>query len=90
MYVRTAWRAHLVVLGPGAHYNRQYFAAQCIHKELLGYVIPAIGILERQIELVVVIEYIEAFVGGTAWALVIAASAVDVHLRKRENFERYV
>lgn len=85
VYVGTTWRTHLIVLGPSAHYYRQYLAIQRIHKELLSYVIPAIGVFECQVELVVVVEYIEAFVSGAPRTFVIATGAINVHLINRRR-----
>lgn len=90
MYVRTTWRTHLVVLGSCAHYNGQHLTTQRINEELLRYVVPAIGVLECQIELVVVIEYIEAFVRRAARTLVVAAGAIYVHLVKGRQSEGFI
>lgn len=90
MYVRTTWRTHLVVLGSCAHHNGQHLATQRIYEELLRYVVPAIGVLECQIELVVVIEYIEAFVCRAARTLVVAAGTIYVHLVKGRQSEGFI
>lgn len=81
MNVRTIWCTALVVFGTGAHHNWQDISSECVHEELLGDVVHAIGILECQIEFVVVIEYVEAPVGCASGAFVGAARAVDVNLQ---------
>lgn len=80
MNIRSIRCTVFIVLRPGAHHNRQYVSAQCIHIELFGDVILAVGILERQIEFVVVVENVEAFMRCAARTFERAAWAVNVDL----------
>lgn len=84
MNVRSIRRRLRVILRSGAHHNGQNVAVQRVDKQLFGNVVAAVGVLEGQIEFVVVVEDVETFAGRAARAFVRAARSVDVHLiRKR-------
>lgn len=80
MDVRTIGSRIHVILRPGAHDDRQYIAAECVNEEFLRYIVLAVGVLERQIELVVVVKNVEALVGSAARTLEGAARTVDINL----------
>lgn len=80
MYVGTVWRRIHIVLRPGAHNDGQNISAQRIHEKLLRNVVLAVGVLKRQIELVVVVQDIEAFERGAPRTFVVATRSVDINL----------
>lgn len=71
--------AALVVLRPGAHHDRQHVLRQAVHVELLRDVVATVGVFKGEVELVVAIEYFEAFLVVTG-TLEGAARAVYIHL----------
>lgn len=76
--VRPLRGAALVVLRPRAHDHGQHVLRQPVHVELLRDVVAAVGVLEREVELVLAVQDLEALPVG-ARALERAAGAVDVH-----------
>lgn len=83
--VRAIRCRRCVVFGSGAHHNGQYIAIESVDEEFLGYVVFAVGVLEGQIEFVLVIQDLEAFAGRAAGTLVRAARSVNVHLCEFDN-----
>lgn len=82
MDIGSSRSTHLVVLWPGAHDDGQDPSVQRIHEELLRDVVLAVGVLERQIELIVVVQDLEALVRCAAGALEVATRSIDVNLRE--------
>lgn len=78
--VGTTRSTHLVVFRTGTHHNRQDLSVQSVDEKLLGDVVLAVGVLERQIELVVVVEDLEALVRRTPGALEVATRPIDINL----------
>jgi len=78
--VRPPWGTHLVILRPGPHHDGQNPSVQRIYEELLCDVVLAVGVLERQVELVVVVQDLKALVRRAPRALEVATSPIDVNL----------
>lgn len=78
--VRVLRRGAGVVLGLGAHRDGDYVAPQPVDEELLRDVVLAVGVLEGEVELVVLVQQAEALLRLVAKALELAARPVDVHL----------
>lgn len=78
--VGTVWRAVRVIRRMGAHHDRQDVVPESINEELLRDVVFAVGILEREIEFVVLVEHVEARLRLRARAAQAAARTVNVHL----------
>lgn len=65
---------------PQSVYSHGYwfYLLQTVDKELLGDIVPAVGILEGEVELVLLIQHFQT-VGIGSGTVVGAACSVDVH-----------
>lgn len=76
-------RHRSIVLGRRTHHNGQHIPVQRVDEELLRDVVPAVGVLERQVELVVRVQDLEALARLGARAMERATVAVDVDLQEK-------
>lgn len=76
-------RHRSIVLRWRTHHNGQHIPVQRVDKELLRDVVPAVGVLERQVELVVRVQDLETLARLGARAMERATVAVDVDLQEK-------
>lgn len=87
---RERWQQSLAVLPRRSHYYRDRELAVRVPEHLLRQVLPAIGVLERQIELICVQSgAVPVEMTGTDGPVAVQASSEDVQVAPERRLERF-